>query len=322
MLLKGIIAYNIMYLLNYISGRCKAKILWSHWFSFFQCMQQFLHVVSLCINYMQIMYTITALLLNLQNIYGIIILVGDEKSDERQLHARIITKLKGKYVSVVRKIRLIIEERNYKIEQLILDLCATDDDKQTIFSTDEAFVKITNLTQLFLWIEKYCSMYDYELLLALVESTECNEAIKLLDDFSEELQSSILKDLDLLSQEGELRDMKSFMAGTCKLEIKYVGGKCTLTTKENVQRIIRECFHLKKGSIIFRGAQEGCVTLIYQISPTVKSYLLQYQISSEDAIKLTSIKIKCLIIDGTEFFISSQPKEVSCPTISSLPCTI
>ena len=54
------------------------------------------------------------------------------------------------------------------------------------------------------------------------------------------------------------------MPGTHKLEIKYVGGKCTLTTIENIQKIIYECFHLKRGSIIFRGAQEGCVMFIYQ----------------------------------------------------------
>ena len=235
----------------------------------------------------------------------------DIESDERQLHSRTITRLKGKYAVVVRRIKSIIEEKDYKIDQLILDLSATDDENQTIFSTDEAFGKITNTNQLFLWIGKYCSMYDYELLLAFVESTECEEAIKLLDAFSKELHSSILKDLDLLSEDGELRDIKSFMPGTHKLEIKYVGGDFTLKAKKSIQSIMYECFHLKRGSIIFRGAQEGCVAFIYQISTTVKSHLLQYQITPQDVMKLTDHKINCVKIDDTELNLSPQTKEVS-----------
>jgi len=192
-----------------------------------------------------------------------------------------------------------------------LNLSATDDENQTIFSTDEAFTKIKNTNQLFLWIGKYCNMYDYELLLALVESTECGEAIKLLDNFSKELHSSILKDLDLLSEDGELRDIKNFIPGTHKLEIKYVGGKFTFTTIENVKRILYECFHLKRGSIIFRGAQEGCVALIHQISTTVKSYLLLYQITTQDVMKLTDQKIKSIKIDDVEVKMSPQTKKVS-----------
>ena len=242
---------------------------------------------------------------------GLVFIVEhDTESDKRQLHSRTITRLKGKYAIVVRRIKSIIEEKDYKIDQLILDLSATDDENQTIFSTDEVFVKITNINQLFLWIGKYCSMYDYDLLLALVESTECKEAIKLLDDFSKELHSSILKDLHLLSEDGELRDIKNFMPGTHKLEIKYIGGKCSLATIENVQRIVYECFHLKRGSIILRGAQEGCVAFMYQISTKVKSHLLQYQITPQDVTKLTDHKIKCIKIDDTELNFSPQSKQV------------
>ncbi|XP_065900894.1 uncharacterized protein [Dysidea avara] len=233
-----------------------------------------------------------------------------EESDERQLRSRTITKLKGKYAKVAIKIKHEFEQQKYDVRELILTLSASDDENQTIFSTDEAFVKITNTDDLFLWIGKYCSMYDYELLLALVEFTECEETIKLLDDFSKELQSSILKDLDLLSEDGELLDIKSFMPRTHKLEIKYVGGDFTLKAKKSIQSIMYECFRLKRGSIIFRGAQEGCVVFIYQISTTVKSHLLQYQITSQDVMKLTDHKIKCIKIDDTELNLSPQSKEV------------
>jgi len=231
-------------------------------------------------------------------------MLTDKECYERQLHARTITRLKGKFAKILIKIKHIFEQGKYDIGELILTLSATDDENQTIFSDDKAFSKIQNTNQLFLWIGKYCNMYDYELLLALVESTECEEAIKLLDNFSKELYSSILKDLDLLSEDGELQDIKSFQPGTHKLEIKYVGGKCTLTTITNVRRILYECFHLKRGSIIFRGAQEGCVAFIYQISTTAECHLLQYQITPQDVIKLTDQKIIYINIDDKQVYVS------------------
>ena len=217
------------------------------------------------------------------------------------------------------KIKHIFEQQKYDVSEMIVALSATDEENQTIFSNDEAFVKITNTNQLFLRIGNYCSMYDYDLLLALVESTECEEAIKLLDDFSDELHSSILKDLDLLSEDGELRDIKNFMPGTHKLEIKYVGGDFTLKAKKSIQNIMYERFRLKRGSIIFRGAQEGCVAFIYQISTTVKSHLLQYQITPQDVMKLTDHKIKCIKIDDTELNISLPTKEVGYMYLYHMP---
>ena len=208
--------------------------------------------------------------------------------------------MKEKYTEVFENIQLIIQGRKLDINSLILKLCSHDDDNITIFSTNDAFKQISNTTDLFHHIGQYCNIYDYELLVAFVESTGCQEAIKLLDDFTKILSSSILIDSDLLYDGGELQDPKDFMLGTHKLIIKYVGGNCTLRTKGLVHSIICEYFHLKKGSIVFKGVQkEDCVAFIYQISPAVKSYLLPHLITTTSAF-FTMNKIKCLLIDDKE----------------------
>lgn len=227
-------------------------------------------------------------------------------AEERTLNARTFVKLTGKYAAVVRKIMLILEKDD--IQQLILNLCAADPDNLTIFSSDEAFSKIKTINELFLWIGRYCSMYDFELLLALVESTGYEEAIKLLDDFAEELRSSVLKDLDLLSEDGAIFDL---MPKSHTLVIKYIGGKCTLKAKDKIQSIIYECLHLRRGSIIFKGVQEGCVAFMYQISTAVKCYLLQIEITATDVTMLAKHSIISIMIDNTELMISSQLKKVS-----------
>ena len=236
------------------------------------------------------------------------LLVATDVESVRQLKAHTITKLKGKYAAVVKKLRLIIDSQRLDISSLILNLCSIDEDNTTIFSTDKAFKEIHSTTEIFYHIGKYCSIYDYELLEAFVESTECDEAIKLLDDFTKEIRCSILSDLDLLSEDGELKDPKDFMFGTHKLVIKYKGDKCTLKTKEIVKNIIYESFHLKKGSIIFKDVQEGCVAFVYQISPTMKSYMLQYPLTTKDTEFLFKHQIKCLIIDDEELKL---PKVIS-----------
>ena len=202
--------------------------------------------------------------------FGILICIvtDDAEITIKQLRICTLAKLKGKYANIVTKIQHIIEEKELDIKQLIVSLCVADEGNLTIFSTDEAFVRITDTKELFHQIGKYCSMYDFDLLFAFVVSTECREAIKLLDDFAEELHCSILKDLDL-SEDGELRNLSDFMHDTHKLVIKYVG-KCTLKAKEKIQDIIYECFRLRKGSITFKGVQEGCVAFVYQISSSCK----------------------------------------------------
>ena len=244
--------------------------------------------------------------------FGILIYTvsDDAEITIKQLRIRTLARLKGKYANIVMKIQHIIEEKELDIKQLIVSLCVANEDNLTVFSTDEAFVKITDTKELFHQIGKYCSMYDFDLLLAFVESTECQEAIKLLDDFSDELRCSILKDLDLLSEDGELRNLGDFMHDTHKLVIKYVG-KCTLKAKEKIQDIIYECFRLRKGSITFRGVQEECVAFVYQISAAVKRHMLGSETIPSDVTLLAKNHIICISIDNVKLKISSQLNEVT-----------
>ena len=227
---------------------------------------------------------------------------SDEKCRECMLQSRPLTKLKGKYVKVVDNIRHIIKLKPFKVEDLISKLCQNDANNVTVFSTDEAFSKITTIDLLFFNIGKYCNIYDYEMLESFLDSLEkCDEAVELLDKFTEELQESILKELDLMSEsEGQLKP-KKLMKGTCTLKVKYHGDqKCTLSAKKMVQRIVNESLGLRKASIIFIGLEEGCIAFVYQISKAVKSYILSYKIAPEGHALLALYDIECLIVDGTE----------------------
>ena len=201
-----------------------------------------------------------------------------------------------------------MEAEKYKVQELITRLCTADREKLTVFCTDEAFKEIRTYPKLCHKIGQYCNIYDYKLLEALVESTECKKAIELLAAFTDEMHNSILRDLDLLSDCGKMFNPDDLMPGTYTFAIEYIGDKCTMETKTVVENVIREHFHLQKGTIIFKGIKTASIILVYQISADVRSYLLKYHLDDQDLAALAAHKITYVIIDGIKTrnpFISS-----------------
>ena len=191
-----------------------------------------------------------------------------------------------------------------------------DVEKNSVFSTDEVFNTIRTEMQLFQCVAQYCkSIYDYQVLDALIEVSECPEAIKELADFTESLHNSILTEIDLISEHGELLHPDDFMPGTYKFIIEYVGGKCKIETKEMVQGIVEQSVHLKRGVLIFKGVDVGSILFIYQISEAVKNYLLDYKFTEEDVKFLEGNNITSLTVDGVRIMSSSQPHKVITLTV-------
>jgi len=230
---------------------------------------------------------------------------------KRQFRGFVVRNLQQKYSKVVRKLIHIFKEKKIDIEELITVLNFNDVDKTSVFSTEAAFSTIRTEIQLFHHVGRYCKgIYDYHVLNILVEASECPEAIKELTDFTESLQNSILTEVDLMSENGELLHPDDFLPGTYKFIIEYVGGKCTVETKEMVQGIVEQSVRLKKGVLIFKGVDAGSILFIYQISEVVKDYLLQYKFTEQDVIVLEENNITSLIVDGVKIMSSSQLNKV------------
>ena len=227
----------------------------------------------------------------------------------KQFRDFLVAKLQVTYSKVVKKLIHTFKEKKVDNEELITILGFHDVDKKTVFSTDAAFSTIRTENQLFHHVSKYCkSIYDYRVLDVLVQASECPEAIKELNDFTELLQNSILTEIDLISKYGELLHPDDFMPGTYKSVIEYVGGKCTIETKEMVQSIVEQSVRLRKGTLIFKDVHVGSILFIYQISDTVKS-LLQYKFTEQDVRFLEGNNITSLIVDGVRMSLS-QPNKV------------
>ena len=230
---------------------------------------------------------------------------------KKQFRDFVVMRLRQRYSKVIMKLIHIFKEKKIDIEELITMLCFDDAEKMSIFSTDAAFTTIRTEIQLFHHVAQYCKgIYDYQVLDVLVQASECPEAIKELTDFTETLQNSILTEIDLISEHGELLHPDDFMPGTYKFIIEYVGGKCKMGTKEMVQSIVEQSVRLRKGVLIFKGFDAGSILFIYQISEAVKNYLLQYKFTEQDVTFLEGNNITSLIVDGVRIMSSSQPNKV------------
>ena len=229
----------------------------------------------------------------------------------KQFRDFLVTKLRTTYSKVLRKLIHIFKEKKVDIEELITILSFDDVDNKSVFSTDTAFSTIRTENQLFHHVSKYCKgIYDYRILDVLVQASECPEAIRELTNFTKLLQNSILTEIDLISEHGELLHPDDFMPGTYKFIIEYVGGKCTIETKEMVQGIVEQSVRLRKGSLIFKGIDVGSILFIYQISEAVKNYLLQYKFTKKDFRFFKEHNITSLIVDGVRIMSLSQPNKV------------
>ena len=229
----------------------------------------------------------------------------------KQFKDFLVTKLRMTYSTVVKKLIHIFKKKRLDIEELVTILSFDDVDNKSVFSTDAAFTTIRTENQLFHHVSKYCkSIYDYRVLSILVQASECPEAIRELTNFTRFLQNSILTEIDLMSEHGELLHPDDFMPGTYKFIIEYVGGKCTIETKEMVQGIVEQSVRLQKGVLIFKGFDVGSILFIYQISEAVKNYLLQYKFTEQDVRFLEENNITSLMVDGVRIMSSSQPNKV------------
>ena len=230
---------------------------------------------------------------------------------KRQFRDILVTKLRMKYSRVIKRLIQIFREKKVDIEELITILRFDDVEKNTVFSTDDVFDVVRTEIQLFQHVAKYCKgIYDYRVLRVLIQASECPEAIKELTDFTESLQKSILIEIDLISEHGELLHPDDFMPGTYKFIIEYVGGKCTIETKEMVQGIVEQSVRLKKGTLIFKGFDVGSILFIYQISEVVKNYLLQYKFTEQDVAFLEQNSVTSLTVDDVRIMSSSHPNKV------------
>ena len=184
--------------------------------------------------------------------------------------------------------------QNDKVSELLKSLSTADQDKISEFSL---FKGIKTLDDVFLYLRSQCKISDYKLLVAFVKIRQNTDAIKILNNFTEELKRSVLYELNLLSLNRAY--FKDFTPdkNSRKLIIKYQSMTLSLREKEVIQSVVCKEFKLSVNSIQFVHFAEGCIRVIFRISLNVKKHLLHYPINADIIKSLFDNKIVRIIID-------------------------
>ena len=205
-------------------------------------------------------------------------------------------EIEAKFGIMVTKIQESLEKHNVNLNNLLIKLKSSSvvRDREVPLFDPGIFERITSIDKLFETLSGYWHLFDYDVLLYLVDTAECEEAEKVYDDFLAIFDSTVMNNLILRCDKF---NMEGILPGTCTLCVKVYRDKCTVAVAKEVKEIVSKHLELEKYALVLKGVKEGYIELIYQISTSVKSYILQYNATEHETLQLlkahmiTAIKI-------------------------------
>ena len=203
------------------------------------------------------------------------------------------------------KIKEALIKDNFNVISLIEQLRAISAVKMKsvpIFDED-VFEKIISIDDLWQVLKRYWSIYDYNLLLMVVELSGCKEAEHILNESLSRIDPAAIKDADLV-----LHCKVEHCGGLLKLvlRIKINAEKCTLDVKKSTEKILSNIYELDKYALHFKGIKKGYIELVYCISKPLKLYLLNLEITGRNMAELHAHDVISLHIDD-EFELKVPP---------------
>ena len=215
------------------------------------------------------------------------------------------------------KIKRALINNNVDVVSLIEQLCtisAVKNKEVPLFDPD-VFEKIKSIDDFWKILKNFLRIFDYELLLYVVEISECKDAQQIFEEFLSKIDPSAITDMDLVPYckvehpEGSLKPVLRI-----KVKIKI----CTSDVKKQVEEIVSQAYDLEKYALCFQGIREGCIELLYYISQPLKTYVLQFKLSKNTLENFHAHKIISLHIDKLELDTTVSHKQ--CTVIIFKPC--
>jgi len=217
-----------------------------------------------------------------------------------------IKKTVGKYA----------EEKKLLVDDVVLKLC-TYDDGLTAFS-DDHFKSSKTFLQVSNFVVSHSSIYDYDMLQFFLDTLNCDEAAEMLRDFVMKLETSLMKDLNLMEDydlytSSSYKNVAMSFGSNKPLVIKCRGYKVSNKDQELIKKLVYEKFELVDVSIQFVRIARGSLALIYRITSSVRMRFLKYKITAGKLKCFANYNISCFIIGELELKVPLE-----CPVINEV----
>jgi len=200
--------------------------------------------------------------------------IADSSKDSEQTIEMLtnINEIEAEFAKMTTRIKEVLRKNNISVDLLIEQLCATSavsSKKVPIF--DEGISEnVKSVDELWKKLTRFWNFFDYDILILVVNLTECSEAQKILNDFLARIDLSTLEEDDLAVLHYKIYEEKLTQP---VLRVKVNIEKCTFDIKRKVKMHLSDTFELKKYSLFLKSMKEGCVEFIYHILKAVMSYL-------------------------------------------------
>ena len=202
---------------------------------------------------------------------------------------------------MVTKIQEALTKSDIDVSKLLIKLKSSSAvrDREVPLFDPGIFERVKSIDKLFETLSGYWHFFDYDVLMYLVNTAECKEAkILLYDDFLASFDSSAISNDHQLILNYHKFNEGNILPGTCKLRVKVAHDECTADVQQRVKCIIADYFNLEKYSLILKGIKQGCTELTFQISPSVYSYVLQYEADECSMLQMKSHMIVSIKVDS------------------------
>lgn len=201
----------------------------------------------------------------------------------------------------------MLTEKKVPVGTLIQELCAISAVKMRkipLFDKD-VFQEVRSIDDLWKTLKNFWNIFDYDILITVIDLSECFEARVELDKFLNRIDMSALQHLEpILYYKVHKQELELPV-----LRVKVNIEKCEKNCLDNVRELISEVFMLRKYSLRFKGIKEGCIEIILWVSKAVMSYLLYFKLTKENVIDLVAYNIICFQLNGMVLFL---------PTLSTM----
>ena len=225
-----------------------------------------------------------------------------------------IQDIEIEFALMTSEIKEALIKNKVDVVSLIERMCAISAvrNKKVPLFDEDVFEKIKSIDDLWKELRGFWTIFDYDLLKYIVETSQCKEAKDIFEEFLSRIDPSAIEDVDLVLHCREERPEGSLKP---VLRIKVNTEKCTPNVKKAVEEIVSKKYELDKYALHFQGIKKGCIELLYYISRQLKLYLLHFEITGSDMEKFVAYDIVSLHVDDSVLEIPTKTAHII--TVSS-----
>ena len=199
------------------------------------------------------------------------------------------------------------------VEQL--QVCSAVKDKNIPLFDEEVLENVSTVEKLWQKLNKFWSIFDYDVLRFLLRFAKCKKAVEIFDKFLSRIDVASMEDVDLVLH-CKVIESQGLMKPLLRIKVKTE--KFTSYTERRVREIVSSKFDLENYSLRFRGIKQGCIELLYKISNATMVYLLQCKLVGYDLKNLAAYDIISFHINNMELKLPSAV-DVVCKSVAT--CT-